>query len=253
MSLCSWMGGWKAEPTQRKWVTGACTFEVCAFCPGPSLLVFPASCLTTARNDGASWSQTKPETHKSLELFYWAFCIFFVIIACWGAGAELLGASVSMWARDRQRTPLWNCLSPPYMASQDQSQASAASSTLWVSYNYYCCDETLWPKATQGGKGLFSLHILNSGQELHLGRNLKAGADADHRRVLLTWMVCSVCLFTLLLVEPRPKQPNVSIPTIYWALPPQSLIKKMSYKLAYSLFLWKHFLNWGALLSGDSS
>jgi hypothetical protein len=34
-----------------------------------------------------------------------------------------------------------------------------------------------------------------------------------------------------------------------WALPCQSLIKKMT----YSLILWRHFLSWGSLLSDNSS
>lgn len=37
--------------------------------------------------------------------------------------------------------------------------------------------------------------------------------------------------------------------TVGWALSHLSLIKKMHYKFAYNLTLWRHFLNWNFLLS----
>ena len=33
--------------------------------------------------------------------------------------------------------------------------------------------------------------------------------------------------------------------------PPTSIIEKMPYRLAYSLILWGHFLDWGSLRSDD--
>jgi hypothetical protein len=39
------------------------------------------------------------------------------------------------------------------------------------------------------------------------------------------------------LIEPRISSPEITSPTMGWALPYQSLIKKMSYMLVYSLIL----------------
>lgn len=37
-----------------------------------------------------------------------------------------------------------------------------------------------------------------------------------------------------------------------WALSPPSLIKKIPYRFAYRLILFRHYLNWGSLFSSDS-
>jgi hypothetical protein len=37
----------------------------------------------------------------------------------------------------------------------------------------------------------------------------------------------------------------------YRTLPQGSSIKKMPYRLGYSLILWSYFLNWGSLLTND--
>jgi hypothetical protein len=42
-------------------------------------------------------------------------------------------------------------------------------------------------------------------------------------------------------------------PTMGWALPHQSLVEQMSYRFAYSLILWRHFLSWDFLLSDNSN
>lgn len=66
-------------------------------------------------------------------------------------------------------------------------------------------------------------------RELIQGRNLKAGVGAEGLEGCCL-MACSARL----LVEPRTMSPRVSAPTVGWALPHQSLIKKMPYRLAYS-------------------
>lgn len=66
------------------------------------------------------------------------------------------------------------------------------------------------------------------------GRNCR-----DHGGLLLTNLLFHVCSA---LIEPRATSPGMVPPTTGWALPHQSLIKKMPYKLAYSLILWKHSL-----------
>ena len=56
-----------------------------------------------------------------------------------------------------------------------------------------------------------------------------------------SFMACSVCFLT----ELRTTRSRV-VPSLY-----QSAIKQMFFRLAYSLFLWRHFLNEGFLISDD--
>jgi hypothetical protein len=53
------------------------------------------------------------------------------------------------------------------------------------------------------------------------------------------------------LIGPRTTSTGIAAPTMGWALPHQSLIKKMFYMTAYRQTLWRHFLNSGCLLSDD--
>ena len=62
-------------------------------------------------------------------------------------------------------------------------------------------------------------------------------------------LACSACC----VIERRTTSPGMAPPTMGWALPYQSLIKEIPYRLAYSPILWRHFLNWGFLLSDDFS
>ena len=48
-------------------------------------------------------------------------------------------------------------------------------------------------------------------------------------------------LFILLSIESRTTSPGMAPPTMDWALPHQSLIKKTPYRTAYTLSLWGHF------------
>ena len=59
-------------------------------------------------------------------------------------------------------------------------------------------------------------------------------------------------LFSLLSYRTKDHQTRLAPPTMGWALPYQSLIKKMFYRLAHSQILGKHFLNQSSLLSDDS-
>ena len=88
------------------------------------------------------------------------------------------------------------------------------------------------------GKGLhFHLHHpRKSGQAFKQGRNLEVGANSEvmERCCLLAfspWFVCSVCI----LIEPRTASPEMALPTM--ALLHQSVIKKVTYKFAYSIIL----------------
>jgi len=98
-------------------------------------------------------------------------------------------------------------------------------------------------KESWGGKGLFDLHFYitvhyqrRSGCGLKQSRDLEAGADAECiEGVLFSGSAC-------FLVEPRTISPGMAPPTMDWS----SLIN-------YSQIWWRHFLNRGFLLSGNSN
>ena len=50
-------------------------------------------------------------------------------------------------------------------------------------------------------------------------------------------------LLSLLSYRTQNHSPGVATPTMGWALPHQSLVKKIHYRSAYSQILWRHFLN----------
>lgn len=75
------------------------------------------------------------------------------------------------------------------------------------------------------------------------GRNLKTRADAETTEecCLLACLGCS-------LIEPRTTSSGVAPLTMGWSLSHRSLIKKVSYKLAYSSILQRRFLSQYSLL-----
>jgi hypothetical protein len=64
-----------------------------------------------------------------------------------------------------------------------------------------------------------------------------------HGRVLLTVLLLMACS-AYFHIDPRTTSPGMAPPTMHWALPHQSLIKKNASRLAYSPIWWRHFLNW---------
>jgi hypothetical protein len=94
-------------------------------------------------------------------------------------------------------------------------------------------------------------HQKQWGQELQQGRNLDTDAEAMGECCFLafsTWL-CSACF----LMEPRTTSPEMAPPSMGWIFSHELLIKKMAYRLACLMILWRrHFLNWGSLLSVDS-
>jgi hypothetical protein len=114
------------------------------------------------------------------------------------------------------------------------------------------CGEKLWPETTWGGKGLFCFyfhitvhHGKQSGRNSRQELMQRPWRDAAHWLVLLA---CSACF----LIEPRATFPEVAWFIVGWALPHQLLVKKVLCRRGYSLILWRHFLTWGSLLSGDA-
>lgn len=85
------------------------------------------------------------------------------------------------------------------------------------------------------------------------GRNLEAGAE-EKTVEACSLLTGSTCLAQLVFLELRTTSSGVTSPTMCWSLPHQSVIKEILstgtlqyriYKLAYSSFLWRLFLNWG--------
>lgn len=80
-------------------------------------------------------------------------------------------------------------------------------------------------KVTQGGKSIFCLCVHTAA--------LEAGTEAEPMIMLLDGLVLiarSVCF----LIEPGTTGPRITSPTISWVFLYQSLIKKISYRLALS-------------------
>jgi hypothetical protein len=97
-------------------------------------------------------------------------------------------------------------------------------------------------------------HWRKSGQEHTQGRNLEAGADAEAMEgCCLLAGLFSMTYSACFLIEPRTTNLRVALSSMDWALWHQSLIRKLSYRLACSLVLWSCFLNWDSHLSNDLS
>ena len=72
----------------------------------------------------------------------------------------------------------------------------------------------------------------SSSKVVRAGDWREAGADAEAMEdsyLLIMFMACSACCLT----EPGATRSGLGPPTMSWALPHQSLIKKMPYRLAY--------------------
>ena len=74
------------------------------------------------------------------------------------------------------------------------------------------------------------------------GRNLEAGAGAEAMEGCCLLACSSWLVQPAFLQNPGP-QPEIASSTMDWALSHLPAINKMPYKLAYSLILWRHFLN----------
>jgi hypothetical protein len=126
--------------------------------------------------------------------------------------------------------------------------------THYLSQGYCCYDEKPWLKATWIGKDLFGLHFhihSPSPKEVRTGTHTgwEPGGRSwcrGHGGMLLTdWFFILVC--TAWTTSSRMAPPKMG-----WALPYQSLIKQILYRLAYGHILQRHFLNWSSLCSDDS-
>ena len=111
-------------------------------------------------------------------------------------------------------------------------------------------------KAGWSGKGLCGLHFLIVALQPRVRRETSTGQEPggrrDHGVVLLMGFLSMSCPARLC-IKPRASWPGMTPYTIDWSLPHQSLIKKTPYRFACSLFSWRHFPNWGSILSNDFS
>ena len=110
-----------------------------------------------------------------------------------------------------------------------------------------------------GGKGLFCLHFhITAHQQRKSGLELKFKAGNLRQELMQkpwrndTYRFVLHGLLSLLSNRTQATTTSGLTPlTMVWALLPQSLIKKMPYRLAYSPIWWSHFLNWSSLFPGD--
>jgi hypothetical protein len=88
-------------------------------------------------------------------------------------------------------------------------------------------------KACWGGKDLFDLHFHRNSKQC---RNLEAGADAEAMKGCCL-LACSIWLVQPLLIEPKTTSPGITLSTMNWIFPTQSLIKKKPYRVPHSPIL----------------
>lgn len=113
---------------------------------------------------------------------------------------------------------------------------SGIDRVLYVSrWAFYCFNETH-----------FHITVIMEGSQ---SRNLEAETDAMKCCLLkcLPLMAYSTCF----LMRPQDHLWGMAPPTISWALPHQSKIKKMHNRYAYRQILWRHFPNWNFLFPND--
>jgi hypothetical protein len=158
---------------------------------------------------------------------------------------------------------------PPGYDAAMRAASGSVSHYLWertfFSYQKNCLSQgyigvmTPMAKNNSERKGLIWLtlphHCSLSGVRTGTHTGQESGGRCwcrGHGGVLLTGLLptaCSVCF----LIERRTTSPGMAPPTMGWALPHPSLIKKMLYRLACSPILGKYFLNWASLLLEDSN
>jgi hypothetical protein len=110
-----------------------------------------------------------------------------------------------------------------------------------------CPDKNnLWRK---GFIWLMLLHYSSSSKEVRTGTQTGLGLMQGPWRNAAYWLAPHD-LCSLLSCRIQDHQPR-SCPTHNGLDPPTPIIKKMSYRFAYSLILWRYFLNWDSILSND--
>lgn len=102
------------------------------------------------------------------------------------------------------------------------------------------CDETPWPNATCRGRGLS--HLI-----AHLGYSRQAPEEKTEAEALesAAYWLAPRGVLSLLSTEPRTSCLGMALSTIGWAYSHQSVIKKVPYWLAYSIFILIYICSWG--------
>lgn len=160
------------------------------------------------------------------------------------AGLEIDATLLGVWDDlGKMLTPL------PWFLSSETQGATTAFLTVFVSI-IIAGTKNHDQKQLVRGKGLFHPqfpirfhHQKQRGQELTQGRNTwRQELMQRSLRVLITGlllMAYSVCFS----IELKPTSPGMAPPTMGKALPYQTWIKKIPYRLAFSRMLWRHFLD----------
>jgi hypothetical protein len=109
-----------------------------------------------------------------------------------------------------------------------------------LNWGYSCCDEAPWPKKLEKARayGFTSQFIIKGSQDRNSKRQEPGGRNwcRGHGWILLTGLLL-MAYSAYFLIEPRTTSAGMTPPTMDWAFPHQSLIKKMSCRLTYSLIL----------------
>lgn len=79
-------------------------------------------------------------------------------------------------------------------------------------------------------------------QEFKMGKKLKAGSDAEAEEKCCLLDTSSLIVYPVFLTAPETTNSKMAPSTTDWSFTHPSLIKKISYKLAYSLISLRHFL-----------
>lgn len=121
--------------------------------------------------------------------------------------------------------------------------------SICLSWDFYCCNQTLWPKQNGEERVYFSLHFnitahhqRKSWQELKQGRNLEVGADARAMEecCLLAHSIAYIAWFFILQEDCL----GMALATVSWASPHQSSFKKFQWSWAVVAHWW-----WGSIFS----
>lgn len=129
-----------------------------------------------------------------------------------------------------------------------QCQSSACSMSKWGLLLLYW---NTMIKETREGNDLFSLsfyiivhQLWKSRQELMQSKGPGGKSSFKHHRgVLITGLLSMICSNFFFSLSQDHQYKNETY-ILGWALPYQSLIKKIPSSFAYSLILFRHFLNW---------
>lgn len=127
----------------------------------------------------------------------------------------------------------------------------AAAGWSWSHFHLQTGSEIRKQEVGQGnGPSLFSVASINTKTKSNLGRSCLASTSGSQSIIpwsqgrnasLLPWFP----MFTFF-IQARPICLEVALPILNWALPQQSLVKKVFPRYALRPICWSHFFSWGS-------